>query len=262
MNFSGKTAVVTGGGSGIGKATALAFAKCGARVFVLDINSDLGGTVAAQSSSIGFLRVDVSDKDAMYALGRHVSSVSQVDFLVSNAGIEYNDVGNMLTLDDDKLNRILDVNLKGAIYTARAFVPFMRTGGRVVFVSSLQASMVSKPGTSYQASKAGLLGAAKALAVELAEKGINVNVVSPAAVATEGMGAVRAGDGGLDRYRQLCPLGRRAHPHEVAEPILFLCSPGASYITGQELKIDGGISAVGEFRPEPRSERVPNDPDE
>jgi NAD(P)-dependent dehydrogenase (short-subunit alcohol dehydrogenase family) len=136
----------------------------------------------------------------------------------------------------------------------------MSAGGKVVFVSSLQASMACLPGTSYQASKAALIGLAKALAVELAPKGINVNAICPAGVATEGMGAVRAGDGGLDDYRRHNPVGRRAWPDEIAYPILFLCSDWAKYLVGASLIVDGGMSSLGMPYVGP-ARSVPNDPD-
>lgn len=244
LDFKGRKVVVTGGGSGIGKATTLAFAHAGAEVIILDVNEGLGRAVRALSDNIGFAHVDVSDP---FAVGKCAERIGPIDILVSNAGIEYNDAGNLLTMDEERLHHILDVNLMGAINCARAFVPRMKPHGRVVFVSSTQAFAACLPGTSYQASKAGLIGVAKALAIEVARMDINVNVICPGGVATEGMGAVRAGDSeeGLNDYRRRCMLGRRARPEEIAGPILFLCSHMASYITGEVMVVDGGCSAMG-----------------
>lgn len=242
MNFKDKTAVVTGGGSGIGKATALAFAEAGANVLILDINEKAAQAVVNQHSNIKFALVDVSDALMVASVA---AKIGAVDILVSNAGIEFNNDGSVLTMSSNKLHRILDVNLWGAVHCARAFVPEMPKGGKVVMVSSLQAFMACHPGTSYQASKAALIGLGQALAIEVARKGINVNVVCPGGVATEGMGAVRAGDSGIDDFRRNCPLGRRATPDEIAKPIMFLCSEWASYITGSAMIVDGGHSAMG-----------------
>lgn len=258
MNFEGKTVVVTGGGSGIGRATALAFAKAGARVYILDSDPVRANAVAQKYEHIDYVQsVDVSSDAEVKSFAQ---AVGPIDVLVSNAGIEFNDKGSLLEMSPTLLKRIVDVNLWGAVNCARAFVPSMRPGGRVVFVSSVQAFAVCQPGTSYQASKAALIGLAKGLAIEVARKGINVNVVCPGGVATEGMGAVRAGDSGLDDYRRHCMLGRRACPDEIAGPILFLCSDAASYMTGSVLVVDGGVSAMGMPYSGP-VEYVDNDPD-
>lgn len=247
IRFDGKLALVTGGASGIGKATALAFAKYGANVIILDIDEERGSVIANEHPNIDFCKADISlpqdlQNSATFITLRYGRPV---DILVSNAGVEDNAAGNLLFMPEPGLRRIIDVNLFGAIYCARAFMPNMCNGGKVIFVSSLQAFMACLPGTSYQASKAGLLGVTKALAIEVAHLGINVNAVCPSGVATEGMGAVRGGDSGLDGYRRHNPVGRRAWPDEIAYPILFLCSPWASYMTGQVVQIDGGMSALG-----------------
>ena len=262
ISFRDKIVVVTGGASGIGQATALAFAAHGARVAVLDVDASLGAAVVKASSGIDFFQADVSDPREMQAVADGVLKRygRPADILVSNAGIEDNRSGNLLTMPDAVLRKIVEVNLYGGINSARAFAPAMPDGGKIVFVSSLQAFMVSLPGTSYQASKAGLIGVAKALAVELGPRRINVNVICPGGVATEGMGAVRAGDNGLDDFRRNTPLGRRARSEEIAYPILFLCSEWASYMTGQIVQVDGGKSAMGMPRAGPIA-ISPDDPD-
>lgn len=262
ISFRDKIVVVTGGASGIGKATALAFAEHGARVAVLDVDEKPGSSFADDKREIDCFRADVSNPSDMQAVADELRTRygRPVDILVSNAGIEDNRSGNLLTMPDPVLRKIVEVNLFGGINTARAFAPTMPDGSKIVFVSSLQAFMVSLPGTSYQASKAGLIGVAKALAVELGPRRINVNVICPGGVATEGMGAVRSGEGGLDEFRRHTPLGRRARSEEIAYPILFLCSEWASYMTGQIVQVDGGKSAMGMLRPGPVSVS-PDDPD-
>lgn len=240
FDFHGKVVLVTGGGSGIGRATASAFAKCGAKVVVLDINAS---KAESSDEKILYVAVDVAVEDevkkavsgALEKLG-----VDSVHILVNNAGIEFNDVGNLIDMPIDKLRRIIDVNLYGYVNCARVVVPYMRKSGCIVNVSSIQGMAAHLPGTSYQVSKSGILGLTHALAVELASSGINVNAVAPGAIATEGMGAVRSNESVIDPYRRRVPLGRRGWPEEIAGPILFLCSDLASYITGTTIVVDGG----------------------
>lgn len=262
IDFGGRAVVVTGGASGIGKATALAFAEFGAKVTILDIDEEAGAAVAAANPNIYFVKADVAEAAQLRVAIQRVreNHGHPADILVSNAGIEDNRSGNLLTMPEGTLRKIVEVNLYGAMNAARAFVPEMPDGGKVVFVGSLQAFMACLPGTSYQASKAGLIGVAKALAIELAPRRINVNVICPAGVATEGIGAARAGISGLDDYRRHNLLGRRARPEEIAFPILFLCSEWANYMTGQILQVDGGMSAMGLSRPGPVT-IWPDDPD-
>ena len=263
IGFGDKIVVVTGGASGIGRATAIAFAERGATVVVVDVDEKLGVTLMDGASRIEFFKADVANAHEVQSVFEGMLSRygRPADILVSNAGIENNHVGNLLTMPEDILRRILDVNLYGAINCSRVFIPAMPDGGKVVFVSSLQAFMACLPGTSYQASKAGLIGIAKALAIELGPRRINVNVICPGGVATEGMGSVRGNDLGLDDYRRHNPLGRRARPEEMALPILFLCSEWASYMTGQVVQVDGGMSAMAMPRIGPTIKR-PGDPDQ
>lgn len=239
FDFHSKVVVVTGGGSGIGKATALAFAECGAKVIVLDIKR-----IESPEKEILCKAVDVAVANEVERAVREAIEqlgADSIHVLVNNAGIEFNDVGNLIDMPVDKLRRIVDVNLYGYINCARVVAPYMPKGGRIVNVSSIQGLAAHLPGTSYQVSKSGILGLTHALAVELASKGINVNVVAPGGIATEGMGAVRSGESDIiDRYRKRIPLGRRGWPEEIAGPILFLCSDLASYITGATIIVDGG----------------------
>ncbi len=245
FNFTGKVAVVTGGASGIGRATVGAFVSAGARVVILDVNEESGKKMAVSFLEQGrttFLKTDVSSVAEVQAAAEKVHSLfGKVDFLVNNAGIEVNDKGSILEMPDEDIRRIIDVNLLGYINCARAFVPLMSRGGRIVNVSSIQAYGAHLPGTSYQASKAGIHGLTRSLAIELASRGITVNTIAPGAIATEGMGALTGGDlKFIDAYRHRIPLRRRGRPGEVAWPILFLCSDAASYIMSAELLIDGG----------------------
>jgi NAD(P)-dependent dehydrogenase (short-subunit alcohol dehydrogenase family) len=247
INFANKIAVVTGGASGVGKATALAFARFGANVCIIDTDAERCALLSKEHQSLSFYEVDVADAAKLAELAQRMrgSPHGVIDIFVSNAGIEDTSSGNLVTMPEQVLRRIIEVNLYGAINCVRTFIPMMRDGGKIVLVSSLQAFMACAPGTSYQASKAGLIGVAKALTIELASRNINVNVVCPAGIATEGMGARSVDREGLEDYRRNNPLGRRARPDEIAYPILFLCSDWASYMTGQVVHIDGGMSSMG-----------------
>jgi len=251
MNFKDKVAIVTGAASGIGKATAYALSKHGASVVVADINTEKGSEVSRKINENGyrsiFVDVDTSKPSLTNdMIDKAIKEFGKVDILVNNAGIEFNDIGNILEMPYDKLDRILQVNLYGYINCARSVIPKMikrGQGGKVVNVSSLQGFAAHLPGTSYQVSKAGILGLTISLAIELAPYGINVNAVAPGAIATEGMGAMRAGQSKIiDAYRRRIPWGRRGKPEEVTYPILFLCSDYASYITGAVLVVDAGYS--------------------
>ncbi|HUW71592.1 MAG TPA: SDR family NAD(P)-dependent oxidoreductase [Candidatus Humimicrobiaceae bacterium] len=246
LDFSGKIAIVTGAASGIGKAVALAFVKQKAKVVLVDINSKTGLATAKATKDNGdsslFIEADVAkSSDCERMIKTVLEKLGKPDIFVNNAGIEFNDLGNLITMPESNLRHILDVNLYGYINCARSIVPHMPDGGKIVSVSSIQGLAAHLPGTSYQASKSAIIGVTRALAIELASRNINVNVVAPGAIATEGMGAVRSEESNIiDRYRRRIPKGRRGSPEEVAGPILFLCSDMANYITGATLVVDGG----------------------
>ncbi len=249
--FEGKVAVVTGGASGIGKSVAYAFARYGASVVLVDINAEKADEISKKINEENcnsiFIEADVSKHQATNQMVEEtVKKFGRLDILVNNAGIEFNDRGSILEMPYDDLDRILKVNLYGYINCTRSVVPIMKErkeGGKIVNVSSIQGFTAHLPGTSYQPSKAAIIGLTKALAIELAPFHINVNAVAPGAIATEGIGSVRkAQENIIDAYRKRIPLGRRGRPEEVAGPILFLSSEYASYITGSVLVVDGGYT--------------------
>jgi NAD(P)-dependent dehydrogenase (short-subunit alcohol dehydrogenase family) len=247
-SFAGKLAIVTGGASGIGRATVEGLAHYGANVAFFDVDSGasefLLKKLKPSKGRICYYLGDVSDISAVkrgFELMIDVQNGQKPSFLVNSAGIEYNDKGSILDMDSDSLDRIVDVNLNGAINMTRVVVPKMLgNGGSIVNVSSIQAERSCLPGTSYQITKSGLVGLTNSLNVECGRKGIRTNTVSPGAIATGGMGNVRGDDEGLDDLKEMIPLGRRGHSYEVANSILFLLSDQASYVQGANLFVDGG----------------------
>jgi NAD(P)-dependent dehydrogenase (short-subunit alcohol dehydrogenase family) len=247
LSFANKVVAITGAASGIGKATAYAFASRGAAVALLDINKHVMVVAEQIVQSGGRASYYIGDVSQQLSVNQFQSITMRdfgpVNYLINNAGIEINTKGNLLDMPWADLERILQVNLTGYILCCRAFMREMPTGGRVVNVSSVQGLTAHRPGTSYQASKSGILGLTRALAIEVAQRGITVNAIAPGAIETEGIGSVRAGDPGiLAGYQHRIPLGRRGTPTEVAGPIMFLCSDLANYINGTCLVIDGGYT--------------------
>lgn len=231
----GRVVVVTGASRGIGRAIAAWFVANGDRVVAL---SSSGTEVPGASRS---LTCDVSDSAAVDAAFTEIEGeLGDASVLIANAGITIDQLA--LRMGDDAWSRVLDVNLSGAFYCARRALRRMirAHGGRIVFVSSVGA-FVGLPGqANYAASKAGLVGLARALAREVASRGVTVNVVAPGLVDTDMLGSV-----GEDRVAQLgalVPLGRVGTPDEVAGLIGYVASPEAGYVTGAVLPIDGGLS--------------------
>ncbi len=249
----GKVVIVTGAASGIGRATALAFAAEGCRVAAFDLKTEPGEALAAELSAAGgeglFARVDVTDPAGIEA---GVDTVAQrwgrIDVLVNNAGIlrdaqlvKWKDGAVAATLRDEDWEAVLAVNLKGVLLCTRAVVPRMIAGGGGVVLNA--SSVVGLYGnfgqTSYVASKAGVVGITRTWARELGRYGIRVNAVAPGFVATEMLGSMPQKI--LDSMVQHTPLGRIGRPQDVANAYLFLASDQAAFVTGHCLSVDGGV---------------------
>jgi NAD(P)-dependent dehydrogenase (short-subunit alcohol dehydrogenase family) len=248
---AGKVCIVTGAGSGIGRASAIRLAEEGGRVLCTDITAAAGDTVRAITDAGGEARamqVDVSDSaqvDAMVAAA--VDAWGRVDVLVNNAGV--NLPGVLHEVNNETIDRTLDVNVKGQIYGCRAVIPHMlaQGGGSIVNISSVN-GIVSEPFlTVYSASKGASVMLTKGVALDYAKQGIRCNVICPGWVDTPINYAHADMLGGLqhvyDTIDSFQPIGRPGEPREIAHVVLFLASDEASFMTGSVLSVDGGMTA-------------------
>lgn len=256
MSGLSKVAIVTGAGSGIGKACALRFAKAGVRVAISDINSDalkaVGGQITAAGGDTLWITADVSDAKACEAVAQQVLSAwGRVDMLVANAGVQIG--GSLLEADEGDWDKILSVNLKGVAYSCKSVIPAMleQGSGSIVVNSSINALVGSAGMAIYDMSKAGVLALTRNLATEFGSRGIRVNAVCPGNTLTEFHIDNMAEKGvSIEQLREMTRgyglLGRVAEPGEIANVVYFLASEEASFITGQSLAVDGGFSVTGQ----------------
>lgn len=244
LSLDGLSAIVTGGASGIGKATALLLAQAGANVTVFDIDDEMATTF--KDTSIRALRCDMSDSlEIDKAFNEFIQREQKIDILVNNVGI-WIPGGDILDMSDDDIARMEAVNVVGPRHLTRLAMNNMKTrgdGGSVIFVSSTQAHVVDGTPTIYNVEKNTILGMTKTFAVAGGPLGIRVNAVSPGAIATDGMGVAHAvGKERILAGNHKTPLGRRGNPEEVAFEIVSLCF--ATYTNGDNRIVDGGFSKV------------------
>jgi NAD(P)-dependent dehydrogenase (short-subunit alcohol dehydrogenase family) len=244
--MTAKVALITGAARGIGLATAKRFLADGWRVALLDID---GETLAHAVAALGepertlALTCDVAAPDQIEAAIAQVKQrFGSLDALVNNAGTAVFKPALETTLAE--FQRTLDVNLTGAFLMTKAAVPLMRAGSSIVNITSISGLRASALRIAYGTSKAGLAHLTKQLALELSVLGIRVNAVAPGPVDTAMAKAVHSPAIRAD-YHDAIPLGRYGLEEELAEAVFFLCSERASYITGQELAVDGGFDAIG-----------------
>lgn len=245
--FAGRVALVTGGGSGLGAALALRFAEEGAAVVVADLDRAAAEEVAAAIGAAGGvalpLGLDVAEEQGWAAAVERVETVfGRLDVLVNNAGMIMR--RGVAAQTPDGWRRMLDVNLTGAFLGLRACAPLLasRGCGAAVNIAST-AGLTAHGDAAYTASKWGLRGLTRAAALEFVGRGIRVNAVCPATIDTPLTAAGPPGH--LAANRAAIPMGRPAAPEEVAEVVLFLASDQASFVTGAEIAVDGGLIAGG-----------------
>lgn len=250
MKLKNKVALITGGGSGIGRATATLFAQEGANVVIADKNPIAGQAVVEElrlQQSCLFIETDVRFGNQVKKLiETTIREFGQIDVLFNNAGVEIRALLQDTTEED--WDKVLDTNIKGSFLCSKFTIPYMveAGGGVIIFNSSLMANLALPGATAYCASKAALVGLTKSLALELATYQVRVNVILPGSIDTPHMWIGIKPDK-LDEIKKesnaSVPWGRIGYAEEVAKAVLYLSSDDASYITGAELRIDGGLGA-------------------
>src|SRR5215471_2022034 len=249
--FEDKVALVTGGGSGIGRATALAFAREGAKVVIGNRNVQRGEETVAMIRKAGgeasFKRTDVLVTKDIEALVEHaVKTYGGLDLAFNNAGVE-GDVASVVDQTEANYNAVMDVNVKGVWLSMKYEIPRMleRGGGAIVNCSSV-AGLIGFPNMApYFASKHAVIGLTKVAALEYSAKGIRINAVNPAVIDTEMVDRLAAGFG-MSKEADLVPLhpiGRLGRVEEIADAVVWLCSKKSSFVTGHGLVVDGGFTA-------------------
>jgi NAD(P)-dependent dehydrogenase (short-subunit alcohol dehydrogenase family) len=253
--LAGRVALITGGGSGIGRACAVRFAAEGARVCVADLNLEGAAETVHSIEALGgqafATRVDTSDEGAAGAMvDSCVSAFGAVDVLVAAAGIggrrseEQSEAPySVVTVPMDQFRRIIDVNFYGVLFSDRAVASWLLANGRrgsIINIASA-AAKVPLPGGAYSVSKAGVWMLTKVMALELAPAGIRVNAVGPGWIETPMTAALREDEARLRQALARTPLGRIGQPEEVAATALFLASDESSYMTGELLHPSGGM---------------------
>lgn len=244
MSLNGKTALVTGASRGIGRAIALRLAEDGANVAVIYAGSaDKAEAVVNEITALGVnakaYRCNVADSAAVNETVKAVTNdLGKIDILVNNAGITRD--GLMLRMKDEDFDAVLDTNLKGAFNMIRAcYSGFIRKkSGRIISISSVSGIMGNAGQANYSASKAGVIGLTKSVARELASRGITCNAVAPGFIQTD----MTENLGDNNPLLNSIPLGRMGKPEDIAAAVAFLASDSAAYITGEVLKVDGGLA--------------------
>lgn len=248
FDFSGRAALVIGGTSGIGWATARAFARAGAKVAVCGLASDGSPDFERQLLQDGapdalFLPLDVRRAvDVERAVGSVVERFGSFQIAVNNAGIEGR-YGPLEALEPDDFDQLVSTNLRGVWCGMKYEILHMTGRGGVIVNTASTAGVKSIPNVSvYSATKHGIIGLTKGAALEQAGRGVRVNAVAPGPVETGLLSRMVAGHIALDDIARAVPLGRISSPDEIADAILWLCSDAAAYVTGETLVIDGGLT--------------------
>ncbi len=248
-SLDGRVALVTGGSSGIGRATALCFAREGARVVVADVDVKGGEETVKMISDTGgqamLVKTDVTKAAEVEAMvNKTIESYGRLDCAYNNAGIVV--VASTVDHSEDDWDRVIDINLKGVWLCMKYEIPQMlkQGGGNIVNTASINAAVAAGNDCAYVASKHGVAGLTKTAAIEYARSGIRVNAVCPGKINTPMTDyLISIGAESESGNEDESPIGRGGEPEEIAEAVVWLCSDAASFVTGHTMAVDGGYLA-------------------
>lgn len=239
-----RTAIITGGVQGIGKATVVKFVNEGADVIVWDVNEEAGKAfeteLTSQNFKCKFMKVNVADyKEVEKSVAEIISNYGHIDILINNAGILRD--GTLVKMTPEQWQQVIDVNLTGVFNCTHAVSAHMieKQYGKIINASSVVGLYGNFGQTNYVAAKSGIIGMTKVWARELGRKGINVNAIAPGFIATEMVASMP--EKVINAMKDKTPLGRLGKPEDIANAYCFLASDEASYINGTTLSVDGGV---------------------